>query len=1131
MNEPAAHPEFIGPYRVVRPVARGGMAAVYEVVEPDTGRHLALKLLERRFRGHHRFGREYRALTRLDHPNIVRVYRFGVADDGTPFLTMELLDGVPAQVHAKRRGRPGTPERSREAVRIIGEVARALAYLHSRGIVHRDLKSSNVLVLRDGRVKVLDFGTARLADAAEAITRHGEFVGTYAYAAPEQFNGGGVDARTDLYSLGVLFYRLLTGHRPFDSDDPEELRRLHTHEVPLNPCQRVPGVPSEVGDVVMHLLQKVPDERPHSAAQVVQALERHSGDRPRNTSLPEPDIAGHAGIVDRMRAWLGRAAEVRGQVVVVGGPAGVGAARVLRQVQVDAEGLGWTVVHTALTPVPGIRGLAGLVRAVCRWGGVRADPELGFVLAAVTRPPSPNAPTVETPDRLVRVLQRAFERRGRPILLTVRGLDDASPDVLAILNRVCGCGADVAMVGTIAADDPTLRTTFSTALPHARWECMAPLGRADCYRLVGDVLGIRSPPPRLVERVHEATGGRAGFVVEVMHAMQSEGLTGADERTQPIDLSGGRIPLPPAVATTLRRQLRGVSTRSLRVLQVLALAGESVGADVVAEVIGCAALEATSVLGELEQAGMVESVARGAAWRLPLELLGEVVRAGLRTTRRDVLVRTLATALARATPGPGLVRLLLEAGQLAEASRVAVRWGTTELERGRSDVVAPVVGRVVHAWQQGDDGIGCPGPLLQLQATARVDLEPGGSRTSEVLEAVRQRPDVPRAAAAFLYARHLRWRPDLDRASRQLELAHGLARQADDLPALMGIGLAEATDALGAGRFSAAETALDRIESHTRHTRDGELALRLAVARARLCTLRGDGSTALAVLDARSDDLRWASPRLRSEVAAARGAALGQQERWSTMMDDVVSPALANVRVWGDPVAHALLLAEAVGARIALFQLGEARDLLEESRAAGLRGLPWFRVRRARFDGLLLELSGAVQRSVSTLRDCADMAARLGLRIEEARARALLGRALMRHHRLDEAVASLDEAARLAADLEPGPHADDIALCRIEALLMKDARPAVETRVLVARARGVARSARPRVRVRACAALLEAGVLRDDERIEVVEIARKGLGALEASLEGEARAAFRIHPWRVVVERSATLAAAGKGNP
>ena len=264
-------PARIGPYKVLRPLAQGGMAAVFEVQDPTTKEHVALKLLTHRGLAMPRFAREFRALTRLDHPNIVRVYRYG-SHQGSPFLTMELLDGQSVQAYAKSVGRPGRPRRTREVLRITALVADALAYLHTRGIVHRDLKSANVMVLRDGRLKVLDFGTAHIATAGEVITRAGEFVGTFAYASPEQITGGAVDARSDLYSLGALLYRLCTGRRVFEADTPHALARMHIDKVPRPPRELISALPQPVEDLILRMLAKDPADRPQSATEVANLI-------------------------------------------------------------------------------------------------------------------------------------------------------------------------------------------------------------------------------------------------------------------------------------------------------------------------------------------------------------------------------------------------------------------------------------------------------------------------------------------------------------------------------------------------------------------------------------------------------------------------------------------------------------------------------------------------------------------------------------------------------------------------------------------------------------------------------------------------------------------------------------------
>lgn len=267
-------PTHIGPYRVERLIAHGGVAAVYEVAHPDSGLRFAAKVLARDAAGGVRFAREYRALARVDHPGVVRVHRYGHTDEGHAYLLLELLDGVAAQVRVKATGRPGDPARTAEAARIGRDVAEALAHLHGRGILHRDVKSSNVLVLRDGAVKLLDFGTARLLRGAESITLSGEFVGTWAYASPEQVRGDRVDARSDLYGLGVLLYRMLTGRRPFEADTPQGYGRLHLEEAPSSLRAVVPALPEALDALVLRMLAKAPDDRPAGAAEVAEALRR-----------------------------------------------------------------------------------------------------------------------------------------------------------------------------------------------------------------------------------------------------------------------------------------------------------------------------------------------------------------------------------------------------------------------------------------------------------------------------------------------------------------------------------------------------------------------------------------------------------------------------------------------------------------------------------------------------------------------------------------------------------------------------------------------------------------------------------------------------------------------------------------
>ena len=260
--------EFFGEYRLVEPLGRGGMASVFKAERG--GETCALKrplyafLEEPEFL--ERFQREAEIGRTLHHPNVIRILERG-AVEGVPFFTMELLPGETLQARLERHG--AMP--AREAARVVVQIAEALDYAHSKGVVHRDLKPSNVMLLADGTAKVMDFGIAR-ARRFEGLTVTGAFLGSPDYIAPEAIEGGETDARSDLYSLGVTFYEALTGRRPFAGDTPFAVLRMHLTMAPEPPSSIRADVPPELERMVLRLLSKAPGERIASAEDLVREL-------------------------------------------------------------------------------------------------------------------------------------------------------------------------------------------------------------------------------------------------------------------------------------------------------------------------------------------------------------------------------------------------------------------------------------------------------------------------------------------------------------------------------------------------------------------------------------------------------------------------------------------------------------------------------------------------------------------------------------------------------------------------------------------------------------------------------------------------------------------------------------------
>ena len=249
--------EYFGDYRLIEPLGRGGMASVYRVERGSEvyalKRPLPAFLEEPEFL--ERFLREAEIGRTLHHPNIVRILERGEVE-GVPYFTMELVDGETLQALLLRNGAM-VP---RLATQAVVQIAEALDYAHLKGVVHRDLKPSNVMVLPDGMLKVMDYGIAR-ARRFEGLTVTGAFLGSPEYVAPETIESKGADARSDLYSLGVIFYETLTGTRPFLAETPFAILQKHLTETPAPPSARRPGVPAELDRIVMRLLSKAPEQR------------------------------------------------------------------------------------------------------------------------------------------------------------------------------------------------------------------------------------------------------------------------------------------------------------------------------------------------------------------------------------------------------------------------------------------------------------------------------------------------------------------------------------------------------------------------------------------------------------------------------------------------------------------------------------------------------------------------------------------------------------------------------------------------------------------------------------------------------------------------------------------------------
>lgn len=297
----------IGRYELVKEIGQGAMATVYEAFDPSINRHLAVKVLradrctDDEYR--YRFLREARAAGNLSHPNIATVYDVGEAD-GHPYMAMELLIGPTLEEVM----RPAQPLPAREVVTLAIQLAKALDYAHQHGVVHRDVKPANIVLIDDQQtVKLADFGIAHLETPdATKHTQMGTMLGTPQYMSPEQVEGRPVDGRSDLFSLGVILYQLITGQMAFSADTLTSLLVEILNQTPVPIRRFAPQTPPALQKIVDRLLQKRPERRFDSSAALLEALrrvlrdleeQRRHGGEPGIVSLRVKWAASMAGIV------------------------------------------------------------------------------------------------------------------------------------------------------------------------------------------------------------------------------------------------------------------------------------------------------------------------------------------------------------------------------------------------------------------------------------------------------------------------------------------------------------------------------------------------------------------------------------------------------------------------------------------------------------------------------------------------------------------------------------------------------------------------------------------------------------------------------------------------------------------
>ena len=672
-------------YRIEDELGVGGMGTVYRAHDTLLDRAIALKLLGDPALGpesRERLLREARAAARLNHPNIVSIYDVGGADDASdlPFIVMEMVEGQSLYDQP--------PATIAETITIARQICAALDHAHSHGIVHRDLKLENILIAKNGTVKLTDFGLAR--SVTSRLTAEGTVLGTVFYLAPELALGQPFDGRADLYALGVLLYELTTHRLPFDGDDPLAVVSQHLHAPVVPPRAHAPEIPPALDSLIVRLLSKRADDRPATAAEVKTALERITGE---TEAQPKVESDGDYFLLDRLvrgrmvgrerelaeaRALWRKAAAGEPNVLLISGEPGIGKSRLTREFMALAEVSGASVwvgecyaeggapyapiaqfLQSALAHTPPLpASISSLVLADL------------ITLAPALRARFPDAPPNPALDPLAEQ-QRIFESvtewclalaERAPLLLVLDDVHWADSGALALLRHLArrnrAARARVLIVLTyreveLAENHPLNDTLID--FNRERLVSRIKLGRLNRDQ-TGAMLAVmfeEEITPEFLDGIYRETEGNPFFVEEVCKALVEEGqVVYAEGQWRRPDMSQLRV--PQSIRVAIQGRVSKLPEPAQEILRLAAAFGREFEFDL---------LQRASEAGEealiesLEHAARAQLINEARARRSGSEtfvfahaLIPAALRESVSGLRRHRLHRRAAAAIESARP-------------------------------------------------------------------------------------------------------------------------------------------------------------------------------------------------------------------------------------------------------------------------------------------------------------------------------------------------------------------------------------------------------------------------------------------------------------------------------------------------
>ena len=636
-------------YQIHAHLGTGGMGEVYRVLDLERGQDCALKILnetmdEQAVR--RRFHREFQVLNRFQHPRLVRTYAWGFAEE-RPYFTMEYLPGntlekiIADQVLLARF-------RASHFFDLIQQIAEGLAYVHAQGAVHRDLKPSNIMVLEteDGiETTILDLGLAKFRHLhSTSITQTGAALGTAEYMSPEQGKGLWLDHRSDLYSLGIILYEMLTGAPPFSGQNPISVIMKHIREMPPPMDEVNIAVPEETQQIVLKLLAKEPVDRFQSAEELVRAL-------PSELVLPDdeqsdvhrkvvrPQFVGRESEMKTLRAMLQDVLVGEQRVVLISGEAGVGKSRLVEELLGDAR------VYDFLSLKSAGREEGGQLY------GALIDAFHGMANLRRRMPDPVATDKFSVMEHWLQLLKRL--RRQKPIVLCledIQWLDELSLEFLQyVLRDPEPCPLLLCLTCRWSNLEPLpeeiekfIHSNEFAGVTHIQLEN---LPREEVGYLAASMLGERSIPSDALQTLFRETGGQPLFVVEAIRT-----LVNADVVRQNVsgDWQWGEFPetlLSDDISEVLYRRVAALPDVQRRVLEYACVFLSDFSFELLAAIWRSDELELLDVLDDLVAEGLLITYGGEEQYRFSQELCRHAIYDRMQNVRRRLLHREIGNAL------------------------------------------------------------------------------------------------------------------------------------------------------------------------------------------------------------------------------------------------------------------------------------------------------------------------------------------------------------------------------------------------------------------------------------------------------------------------------------------------------